>query len=247
MVRRLASILAERLSLRLILVHAVPGRSRSRWRTVPAPGEATEVFVDETAERVVCRIDTGNAAERLCAIARDERARFVVVGSRGHGALRSALLGSVSAAVVREAPCPVVIAPPRVTGLPLEGRQIVCAVENAEDRPAVSTASILSSELKVPLELSHVLLSPALPFSAETAALMSIAHSVDRGLRFSVGEPSDQILKLADSSRAILLVVGSRALTPLEGAIIGSVSRRLVRRATRPVIVCQREQPDRSA
>ena len=58
MVRRLASILAERLSLRLILVHAVPGRSRSPWRTAPAPGEATEVFGDETAERVVCRIET---------------------------------------------------------------------------------------------------------------------------------------------------------------------------------------------
>jgi len=39
------------------------------------------------------------------------RAAFLVVGSHGHGRLRSALLGSVSEGCVRHATCPVVVVP----------------------------------------------------------------------------------------------------------------------------------------
>jgi nucleotide-binding universal stress UspA family protein len=39
-------------------------------------------------------------------------ARYVVMGSHGHGVLRSALLGSVSAAVAKHAACPVVVCRP---------------------------------------------------------------------------------------------------------------------------------------
>jgi hypothetical protein len=42
----------------------------------------------------------------------DEGALFLVVGSRGQGHVRQALLGSVSGALGRDAPCPVVIVPP---------------------------------------------------------------------------------------------------------------------------------------
>jgi nucleotide-binding universal stress UspA family protein len=41
-----------------------------------------------------------------------QQADLLAVGSRGHGRLRSALLGSVSHHVMRHAVCPVVILPP---------------------------------------------------------------------------------------------------------------------------------------
>jgi nucleotide-binding universal stress UspA family protein len=59
-------------------------------------------------------ITPGDAADRLIQEARDRDADLIVVGSRGHGAMKSALLGSVSAAVVRHAHCPVVIVPAAV-------------------------------------------------------------------------------------------------------------------------------------
>ncbi len=45
-------------------------------------------------------------------IALSQHARYVVMGSHGHGVLRSALLGSVSAAVAKHAACPVVVCRP---------------------------------------------------------------------------------------------------------------------------------------
>jgi len=63
---------------------------------------------ESAAER---RVIPGDAADRILEEARREGADLIVVGSRGRGAVRSALLGSVSTSVAREAPCPVVLVP----------------------------------------------------------------------------------------------------------------------------------------
>lgn len=52
---------------------------------------------------------TGDPAEEICAYAGRENARLVAIGTRGHGSVASLLLGSVSNAVVRHAPCPVLV------------------------------------------------------------------------------------------------------------------------------------------
>jgi nucleotide-binding universal stress UspA family protein len=54
----------------------------------------------------------GDAAAELAEAARERQAPLLMLGSRGHGPLRAAMLGSVSAAAIRLAPCPVVIVPP---------------------------------------------------------------------------------------------------------------------------------------
>lgn len=51
----------------------------------------------------------GGPAAAVLAAAHD--AALIVVGSRGRGTAGSALLGSVSSAVLRQAPCPVVVVP----------------------------------------------------------------------------------------------------------------------------------------
>jgi nucleotide-binding universal stress UspA family protein len=53
----------------------------------------------------------GDPAEMLARAAADRRAALLVVGSRGRGPLRAALLGSVSMALTRVATCPVLIVP----------------------------------------------------------------------------------------------------------------------------------------
>jgi nucleotide-binding universal stress UspA family protein len=59
--------------------------------------------VNETHQR------EGRAAEEIVEVAEEIGAGLIVMGSRGHGRLRRALMGSVSDAVVRHAHCPVTI------------------------------------------------------------------------------------------------------------------------------------------
>lgn len=50
---------------------------------------------------------TGVAYQEIVALARDERADLIVIGTHGRGGLNRVLLGSVADRVVRLAPCPV--------------------------------------------------------------------------------------------------------------------------------------------
>ena len=52
-------------------------------------------------------VRTGVPYEEIVALARDERADLVVIGTHGRGGISRALLGSVADRVVRLAPCPV--------------------------------------------------------------------------------------------------------------------------------------------
>ena len=54
----------------------------------------------------------GNPADQIVAYAQDQGAGLIVMGSRGLGGIRRALMGSVSDAVVRHAHCPVMIVRP---------------------------------------------------------------------------------------------------------------------------------------
>jgi nucleotide-binding universal stress UspA family protein len=56
------------------------------------------------------RVIEGEPGPALCQLAADIGASAVIIGSRGRGGLKRAFLGSVSDYVVRNAPCPVIVA-----------------------------------------------------------------------------------------------------------------------------------------
>jgi nucleotide-binding universal stress UspA family protein len=74
-----------------------------------------------SSENVAGRIVEGRAGPALCDLAREVGARALVLGSRGRGGIKRALLGSVSDYVVRNAPCPVVVIGP--SGISDDGSQ----------------------------------------------------------------------------------------------------------------------------
>jgi len=61
------------------------------------------------------------------------------------------------------------------------------------------------------------------------------------------GDPAGRILELARLRDVDLIVVGSRGLGPVAGALLGSVSREVVQRADRPVLVAARRHARRRA
>jgi nucleotide-binding universal stress UspA family protein len=74
-----------------------------------APLEVAAALAEERGVRATTKLLAGDAADEIVAYADSVAADVIVVGSRGHGALASALIGSVSRAVLRESKRPVVI------------------------------------------------------------------------------------------------------------------------------------------
>jgi nucleotide-binding universal stress UspA family protein len=106
------------------IVCGVDGSEESRRALAVAERLATRldaevdpVFVDaarggQEAPPIPLRVEVGDPVREL----REQGAwigvRMLAVGSRGHGPVRSALLGSVSAALAATAACPVLVVPP---------------------------------------------------------------------------------------------------------------------------------------
>ena len=70
---------------------------------------AVEKVRSAGADVAQAHLREGRAAPEIVALAEDIEARLIVIGSRGRGGIRRALMGSVSDLVVRHAHCPVLV------------------------------------------------------------------------------------------------------------------------------------------
>lgn len=74
-----------------------------------APIEDALLSADERGVRVIAELVPGNPIHEIVAFADAHDVDLIVIGSRGHGAVASAVLGSVSLGVLRESERPVLI------------------------------------------------------------------------------------------------------------------------------------------
>jgi nucleotide-binding universal stress UspA family protein len=130
---RIAIALDRRLGRGFRLVHAyalrpIPGVSvvpDARTELAQVDEQKAEDLLAGVAKEVgvpaeeTQTVRDGSESAALVALARELDASMIVVGSRGLGAVRAALLGSFSTSVLAEATCPVVVVPPIVPGFAL--------------------------------------------------------------------------------------------------------------------------------
>ncbi|MGW4353251.1 universal stress protein [Nocardia sp. NPDC004582] len=196
-------------------------------------------------------------------IERSARARMMVVGNRGRGAIRRAVLGSVSAGLARRAHCPVAI----VHGEPDIGisaamdRPVVVGVDGSENSlPAVRMAFEEASLRKAPLIAVHAW-SDTSGFDLEVVGWETIRQQEDALLAESLAGFAEQfpdvrverhvrcdtavrtLLEFADGAQ--LLVVGSRGRGGFDAMVLGSVSTALLHTATCPVLVVRPQSAPR--
>jgi nucleotide-binding universal stress UspA family protein len=202
----------------------------------------------------------GRAASTIVDTAREAGADLVIVGARGHGAIEEAVLGSVSAEVVDQAPCAVLVARRPSTGRVLIGTDGSDVAMSAAE--FVGTSGLfVTSRVRV---LHAVDINPSwwLGYTPGDASLATgayasvVAEGRSRGneltsttadrlrshdLHVSVvtveGPAPAAIVKEAKAWGADLVVVGTRGNGLMRRILLGSTARAVLQHADASVLV----------
>lgn len=209
---------------------------------------------------VVTRIRVGRAASMIVQTANELDVDLIILGARGHGALERALLGSVSAEVVDQAHCGVLIARRGTAARLLIGTdgsvEAMSAVAFVSDTGLFqgARASVVSATDVHPYWwLGAVPADTGL--AAETVTTIgevARAHAEDvttaaaetlRASGFDVavavreGPAAEAIVAEAERWQADLIVVGTRGHGLLKRMLLGSTARSVMHHATASVLI----------
>jgi nucleotide-binding universal stress UspA family protein len=205
-----------------------------------AVGEAT-TLLDELAEHAPGSaafervISGGEVTETILDEAHHQKADLIVVGTRGLGMVRQAMIGSVSQFVAAQRECPVAVVPSDAK--PVHDRVLVGFDGSPGSRAAIRWAmENCAGDLHIVQAVSD---PDDLPRSHEHLGALLLALGPDAAGRATaesvLGEP---IEVLTDPSRAApLIVVGARNDTPTKDGVWGSTAAKLVAVTVRPVVV----------
>jgi nucleotide-binding universal stress UspA family protein len=209
---------------------------------------------------IAVRIDLceGNPAIEILDTARTEAFDLVVMGTRGRQGIAAWVLGSVTEAVLRDAPCPVLTVAPRSrVAATARFDTILCPVDfSPTSERTAHEATLLAEETQAQLVLFHVIERVGGPPGPVPAGFDGKAYRADaedsvrrrlHRLRALGGEdsveeavawgwPDREILRLARERSAGLIVMGAHG-GPMDSTLFGSTAHKVVRRASCPVLV----------
>jgi nucleotide-binding universal stress UspA family protein len=224
----------------------------------PLFATARERLADvQASERTVVHTSPPRALQEL---AEELQPAVIVIGSAHHGAAGRILLGDVGQAMLSGAPCAVAVAPSGYRDRDQRFTRIGVAVDgSAQSLRALQGGVALAERTEAPVrvltvnEPHHYMLGGALsPLSREEYESYKEGEA-ERVLDDALGQMPDGVASersllegpaaeaLLEAAQDLdLLVLGSRGYGPIKGALLGSVSTKLIGSASCPVLVLPR-------
>jgi len=204
------------------------------------------------AGHIDMRVAAGKPAAQILRAATDLRAELIVMSSHGRSGVRKMFFGSTTERVLRETTMPVLVTPeayPHVVSLEEASRtirRIIVPVDLTDSSPRqVAVAAGIASALSIPLIVAYVLepvfvppriraLVPGTDAARRGYAEQHLAQlATSAGLPDTTetlvvsGEPSEEIVKLAGTRNAGLIVMGLHS-SGMFGPRMGSVTYRVL-------------------
>jgi nucleotide-binding universal stress UspA family protein len=207
-----------------------------------------------------------SVVETIVDYAAKEKTDLIVMGTRGLGGFRRAVLGSVSSGVAAHAPCAaLVVRPNKKGGAGRAISRVLVAIDGSPNaQRALETAVDLAKGMKAELRIAHVVYVPTLFWSmgvpgaavptdkieedAEEVARQLLAKAVKFSKDAGVANPKDELVtdlvspaqglvQLAERDEADVIVIGTRGNGGFKKLLLGSVANSVLHYADCSVLV----------
>jgi nucleotide-binding universal stress UspA family protein len=237
----------------------------SAWLRLPFRTKLEVQRVKARSARVLNRTKQQLASLNLKGTAREEqgavaqtilkrapkRDGLLVAGSKGLNALDRFLIGSVSTELIHYATCPVLV----VKGKAVPLRRIILGVDRSEASAkalefVLAKFRLTGSNRSRGRKPIHVSVVHVMPFKYPGLQEVGIRNRlveqevqelIDAGFTSQpvcvVGNPAEEILDVAATQHADLIVLGAKGLSGIDRVLLGSVSTRVVQHAKSSVLV----------
>jgi nucleotide-binding universal stress UspA family protein len=276
-----AAAIAAKHGAKLFIVHALVNDApigETDKEVLKHLGEVTAAVRTELAKRLQDKLEavraqgidaelvtpTGPPGEVVAALAREHGAQLIVCGTHGHTGIQRFLLGSVAAAILRHAPCDVLVtrgnAPTTAFTKPL-----VAVDFSPASKRALRNAAALSQP-NAPIEVIHAWQLPAgsvgaaffgvdrFPWNTIRDAVVTsakkkgnalVADNANLGHPIHVelvqGAPTPVITHAAEAGGHDLISIGTHGHGGFRKLLLGSVAEGVIRHANCSVLVVHGE------
>ena len=229
--------LAKRYESKLLLAHAISGEASLTAGDVwPALTDMAQCNAEKSMAQLEQTEDLkslphevvmrpGDTWEVLSRVVSDQNIDLIVMGTHGGGGIDKLMLGSTAEKVVRHATCPVLTIGPHVRLLSLErfGNILYATDFSSGSLRALNYALSLAEEDRAELTLLHIIESnpvseaELVDWKRRDGERLSQLVPTDIDLpskpeiEVETGDPAKEIVRLADTRNAELIVMGSHS------------------------------------
>lgn len=239
----------EKYSSKLDLVHVETLSQTSSRENILE--ERVQIARERKLVASALRIKANDPASEILKLANGGGYDLVVLGSRGLSGIKSALMGSVSSKIAKEAKCSVLVVKTKISASP----KILLGYDGSEEsKKALEVASDIGSKLKAQVDALSIFNIPISSESYVGAEIDKWEKEMKSGLEVAVAKIREsglisqgKIQEHTNVSLAIVyeaergsydfIVVGSRGLGRLQAIILGSVASGIANNSKTNVLI----------